>query len=66
MTIASASELRASIAINVDLPTPEPAKMPMRWPWHSVVNAFIARTPRSILAPTRARADAGGGLALSG
>ena len=62
--MASALELRASIASKVDLPTPEPAKMPMRWPWQQVVKALIARTPRSSLAPTRARVVAGGGAAL--
>ena len=54
ITIASASVLRASIAIKVDLPTPEPEKMPMRWPLQQVANALSARTPRSSLPPMRA------------
>ncbi|MEJ0043932.1 MAG: hypothetical protein WDM81_17720 [Rhizomicrobium sp.] len=66
MTIASASVFLASIARSVDLPTPEPEKMPMRWPWQQVAKAFSARTPRSSLAPTRAREAAAGGLAFNG
>ena len=36
---------RASMASSVDLPTPEPAKMPMRWPAQSGVNRSMTRTP---------------------
>ena len=39
--------LRASIDISTDLPTPEPAKMPMRWPRHRSAKMLSARTPRS-------------------
>ena len=44
------------VARNTDLPTPEPAKMPSRWPRQQVVKAFSTRTPRSIRLPTRWRA----------
>src|SRR4029077_3205717 len=56
-----ASTLRASIDSSTDLPTPEPAKMPSRWPRQQVRNVFSARTPRSSGAPTRLRECAGGG-----
>ncbi len=58
--------LRASIDISTDLPTPEPAKMPMRWPSHMVVKVLSARTPMSIGSPTRARSCAGSGVCRSG
>ncbi|MGY3363716.1 hypothetical protein ACVWZL_000841 [Bradyrhizobium sp. GM2.4] len=61
MTLTAASTLRASIDSSTDLPTPEPAKMPMRWPRQQVRKVFIARTPRSSGAPTRLRECAGGG-----
>jgi hypothetical protein len=53
--------LRASIESSTDLPTPEPEKMPMRWPRQQVRNVLMQRTPRSSGAPTRLRAWAGGG-----
>src|SRR5438034_1189989 len=39
---------------------PEPAKMPRRWPRHTVVKVLMLRTPRSSLAPRRLRRLAGG------
>ena len=57
----SASTLRASIDNSTDLPTPEPAKMPSRWPRQQVRNVLSARTPRSSGGPTRLRECAGGG-----
>ena len=61
ITETSAATLRASIDSSTDLPTPEPAKMPMRWPRQQVMKVLSARTPRSSGAPTRRRACAGGG-----
>ena len=65
-TTASQVASLASIDSSTDLPTPEPAKMPRRWPRQVVVKTFIDRTPRSMRSPTRPRAWAGGGAALSG
>ena len=62
----SAATLRASIDSSTDLPTPEPEKMPMRWPRQTVRNVLSARTPRSSGAPTRMRACAGGGELRNG
>ena len=50
----------------VDLPTPEPAKMPMRWPLQQVGKALSALTPRSSLPPTRPRVWAEGAWVLTG
>src|SRR3546814_2036037 len=61
--MASASALRASIDNSVDLPTPDPAKMPMRCPRQRGAKTSIVRTPVSIFPPTRLRAKAGGGVA---
>jgi hypothetical protein len=58
--------LRAIIDSSTDLPTPEPAKMPMRWPWQQVTKVLSARTPRSIGLPTRRRVCAAGGGDLNG
>src|SRR5579859_6914642 len=45
MTLMSASQLRAIIPSSVLLPTPEPAKMPNRWPLPQVSIPSRARTP---------------------
>ena len=45
----------------VVLPTPEPAKMPIRWPRQSGVNRSTTRTPVRNGARTRVRLIAGGG-----
>jgi hypothetical protein len=66
MTDTSATTLRASIESSTDLPTPEPAKMPMRCPRQQVRKVLSARTPRSSGAPTRRRAWAGGGALRKG
>ena len=60
-TTASQSAFLASMESSTDLPTPEPAKTPRRWPRQQVVKTFMARTPRSSRSPTRPRAWAGGG-----
>lgn len=57
---------RASIAISVDFPTPEPANRPRRCPSRHVVKAFITRTPRSRRGPRRARNVGSGGDARTG
>ncbi len=62
-TTASQSASRASIDSSTDLPTPEPANTPSRWPRQQVVKTSIARTFRSSRAPTRPRAWAEGGAA---
>tara|TARA_B100000315_G_scaffold250360_1_gene283037 strand:+ start:7333 stop:8556 length:1224 start_codon:yes stop_codon:yes gene_type:complete len=54
-TLVSAAVWRAIIDKIVDLPTPEPEKMPILCPLQTVRKAFITRTPRSILSPTRWR-----------
>jgi len=48
MTTVSKSGARASIASSVDLPTPEPAKTPMRWPALSGVKKSMTRMPERI------------------
>jgi hypothetical protein len=58
-----ASTLRASIDSSTDLPTPEPAKMPMRWPgsrWEGVERAHAEIERR---ADPLARMRGGGGAA---
>jgi hypothetical protein len=44
-TTTSAEQPRAIIPSSVDLPTPDPAKRPMRWPRPMGVKASRARTP---------------------
>ena len=63
--MTSAVALRASIAIRVDFPTPEPAKTPMRWPRQSGVKTSKILMPVSSRAPVRRRSKAGGGGALT-
>ena len=48
------------------LPTPEPEKMPIRWPWPQVSRPSIARTPVDSGASIRGRSTAGGGARSSG
>jgi hypothetical protein len=50
-TMTSASTKRASMPISVDLPTPEAAKMPMRWPRQIGVKTSSARSPVSSRGP---------------
>ena len=63
MTLTSASVKRANIDIIIDLPTPEPAKMPIRWPRQIDKKVLMERTPTSILGPTRLRKWAFGACA---
>ena len=44
-TTVSKASAAASMASSVDLPTPEPAKMPSRWPKQSGVKMSMTRTP---------------------
>ena len=44
---------------SVDLPTPEPAKMPTRWPWQSGVKMSMSRTPLLSACLTRPRLQRG-------
>ena len=48
MTLMSALTFFAIMPISVDFPTPEPAKMPMRWPLPMVIMPSMALTPNSI------------------
>ena len=57
---------RASMASSVDLPTPEPAKMPMRCPAQSGVKMSMTRTPVRIAFVTRARRIGVGGSPSTG
>ena len=65
-TTTSQVAWRASMDSSTDLPTPEPAKMPRRWPRQVVVKTSMDRTPRSSRSPTRPREWAGGGAARRG
>ena len=58
-TTVSKSSVEVIIANNVDLPTPEPAKIPIRWPKQSGVNISITLTPVRNPLPTRALLRAG-------
>ena len=57
---------RAIMPSSVLLPTPEPAKMPTRWPWPSVSSPSIARTPVSSGSVMIWRCSGCGGSAASG
>ena len=48
MTLMSAFTFLAIMPSSVDLPTPEPAKMPIRWPLPMVSRPSMAFTPNSI------------------
>jgi hypothetical protein len=62
ITTLSKESALASIERSVDLPTPEPAKMPRRWPRQSGEKISIALTP--VLKPfsTRLRVIEGGAV----
>ena len=49
-----------------DLPTPEPAKMPRRWPRPQGTSASSARTPSDTRSSMRGRASGSGGAASAG
>ena len=59
-TTVSNASAAASMASSVDLPTPEPAKTPMRWPKQSGVKMSMTRTPVRNAVPTRWRCKAPG------
>ena len=59
-TTVSKALAAASMASSVDLPTPEPAKMPRRWPKQIGVKMSMTLTPVAKAEPTRWRASAGG------
>ena len=59
-TRTSASVPRVIIDSRLDLPTPEPAKMPMRWPRPQGTSVSRARTPRVSGWSTRVRDSACG------
>ena len=61
ITTVSKSGARASIASIVDLPTPDPAKTPMRCPAHRGVKKSTTRMPDLIGLRSRVRLSAGGG-----
>ncbi len=65
-TITSARVKRAIMPSSTLLPTPEPAKSPMRWPRPTVSKALMARTPVSSGWRTGARSMALMGLRSSG
>ena len=46
-TATSAEVLRAIMDKRVDLPTPEPAKIPIRWPLPMVIKPLMDLTPTS-------------------
>ena len=60
MTVTAASLLRVIIDSSDDLPTPEPAKTPMRWPRPTGVNASRTRTPSGSRVVMRPRASGDG------
>ena len=66
MTETSASVPRAIMDSRDDLPTPEPAKSPMRWPRPSVVRVSSTRTPVCSGVSIRARSMALGASLSSG
>src|SRR3954451_3761969 len=65
MTLTSASVDRAIIPKSEDLPTPEPAKMPRRWPRPQGTSASSARTPSETWSSMRWRASGSGGEACT-
>ncbi len=66
MTVISAFVLRVIIPISVDLPTPEPAKMPSRCPWPQVSRPSRTRMPSGSGSVIRRRLSGSGGEALTG
>ncbi len=66
ITFTSALVFRAIMPIRVDFPTPEPAKMPRRWPLPAVSSMSIARTPVTIRSVIRLLVRTSGGLATAG
>jgi hypothetical protein len=65
MTVSNPFE-PAIIPSMVDFPTPEPAKMPMRWPAQIGTNKSMTRTPvfNGDVTRARRRAEGGGGVSM--
>ena len=63
MTLTSALVYRAIMPMSVDLPTPEPAMMPTRWPLPRVSRLLMERTPTSRMSVMRGRCRGLGGSA---
>src|SRR5436305_1014401 len=63
ITFTSAVVERAIIPSSEDLPTPEPAKMPSRWPRPHGTSVSSARTPSPTRSRIRGREKASGGAA---
>src|SRR3954469_6337774 len=63
MTLTSALVDRAIMPSSEDLPTPEPAKMPRRWPRPHGTSASSARTPSDTCSVMRVRCIGSGGEA---
>src|SRR4051812_31868842 len=61
MTLTSADVERAIMPSSDDLPTPEPAKMPSRWPRPQGTSASSARTPSVTRSVMRGRSSGEGG-----
>ena len=66
ITLISAEVERAIMPSSEDLPTPEPAKMPRRWPRPQGTSASRARTPRDTRSSMRGRERGSGGEASAG
>ena len=66
ITMTSALAARTIMPSSTDLPTPEPAMMPTRWPWPIVSSPLIARTPTSSGTRTRPRSSGDWSLPASG
>ena len=65
-TTTSAAQPRAIMPRRVDLPTPEPAKRPSRWPRPAGMKVSIARTPVGSASRIRCRRRGCGGVAAPG
>src|SRR4051812_46005765 len=66
MTLTSADVERAIMPSSDDLPTPEPAKMPSRWPRPQGTSASSARTPSVTRSVIRGRSSGAGGAPTIG
>src|SRR3954470_4663424 len=66
ITLTSALVERAIMPSSEDLPTPEPAKMPRRWPRPQGTRASSARTPSETCSVMRVRCSGSGGEASMG
>ena len=66
MTTTSASTPRANLARSEDLPTPDPAKRPIRWPRTRGSSVSNTATPVASRSPSRRRAGRGGGSGPQG